>query len=48
MSHPLGIQITRGVASIGLARATSIAIDGLCYILVARFLGPDSTGNTWR
>jgi PST family polysaccharide transporter len=38
-------QILHGVASIGLARVAAIVIDGLCYILVARYLGPADYGH---
>src|SRR5438876_6140933 len=38
-------QIVDGVVSIGVARTAAIVIDGLCYVVVARYLGPGEYGQ---
>ena len=43
--HRQRTQILHGVASIGVARVAAIVIDGLCYVLVARYLGPADYGH---
>src|SRR4030095_7907210 len=39
------LPIARGIASLGLARISAIAIDTVCYIVVARYLGPEEYGR---
>jgi len=44
-SPKLSSLLLRNIAAIGLARAGSIVLDGVAYVLVARYLGPTAYGG---